>query len=401
MPIHTTTKCWGLWRRCCCRLGIYPLAVALVMTAACLLSVYSSTACEFVDLSVGFTPTNAAMNNQSQVLLGLFYYQPVVTLSPQRDETASTAAAAETDVAVTAPYLQLVREGCQPYTTDIESEYMNGDRTWRTARIMALIAAAAAALASLLAWSFCVTACLSSHAWGGILLPLTMIAFIAEGSKFLMFDISLCRNNLWLPTGVDSLPQSAQSCELGETAFFSIAAGALLLLSLSMVCLQSPEYRDLDPNFGVDFENQNGNQHDVESQDYRNVKAAEQQDETSTSFPAQESLMDDVYTTMTGGPEPSEQSGVWDDEEDSEVGPQLEEASLVLAPALFSKSDPGEKPAAAPPPHKQHVSESRLSKVAQIVAQMEQSSAAAGSEKVIADFVTDVNSSFQSPPPDE
>ena len=47
------------------------------------------------------------------------------------------------------------------------------------------------------------------------------------------------------------MPQTAESCQLGESAYFSIAAGAFLLVGLLLVCLKVLHERELDPHFGV------------------------------------------------------------------------------------------------------------------------------------------------------
>jgi hypothetical protein len=80
-----------------------------------------------------------------------------------------------------------------------------------------------------------------------------MISFIAEGSKFLFFDIALCRSALWFPSGVDSPPTSAESCVLGRSAYAAIAAGCIQLVGLLMVCLKAPRKRELDPDFGIQY----------------------------------------------------------------------------------------------------------------------------------------------------
>jgi hypothetical protein len=79
-----------------------------------------------------------------------------------------------------------------------------------------------------------------------------MAAFLAEGSKFLFFDTSICRNTVWFPSGADSLPRVAEECSLGTTATFSIAAGAIFFLCLILVCLKAPEKRKLEPQYGTE-----------------------------------------------------------------------------------------------------------------------------------------------------
>jgi hypothetical protein len=86
--------------------------------------------------------------------------------------------------------------------------------------------------------------------WPGVLLPSILVAFLSEGSKFLFLDTAVCQSSIWYPSGVDSLPQSARSCTLGKSAYFSIAAGICFFACLLLVCFKSPEKRQLDDDFG-------------------------------------------------------------------------------------------------------------------------------------------------------
>jgi hypothetical protein len=443
-----TSKCWSLWRHCCCRLGVYPLAVAPLMTAACLLSLYSSTGCEFLELSVGFTPINAAMN-QSQVNFGLFYYQPIVAAAVQEQEAEDDLSNDENK------FQQVLFDGCKAYTTAITDDYVDKDRTWKVARIMAMIAAATAGIGSILAWSFVITPLSPNCAWPGILLPLVMIAFIAEGSKFLIFDIALCRNSLWLPSGVDSLPQSAESCELGTSAIAGIAAGSLLLVVLLAVCLKVPEYRDLDPDYdGVVYVT--GANHDVEAaaavacfnnnSNNNSTNGSRDQDSTqfpndtsskSSSFPEDSTVDDGVYPTTTDPQLQESTSNCYYDDNEHDLkkagsnkasSGHLEKQASRDSDTLKSFASSGRDSSATistqatqaepgDPPVKpefrsnstsmegttstdnknEHVSESRLSKVAQ----MERSASAQESNHMIEQFVSDLNTAFQSPSDDE
>jgi hypothetical protein len=81
-----------------------------------------------------------------------------------------------------------------------------------------------------------------------------MAAFLSEGSKFLFFDTSICRNTVWFPSGADSLPRVAEECSLGSTGFYSIAAGIVFFLCLLLVCLKAPDKRELRPRYGTDFD---------------------------------------------------------------------------------------------------------------------------------------------------
>jgi hypothetical protein len=121
------TYSWKLWRHCCCRYGTYPLLVAPIVTTGFLLSLYSSAGCDFVRVDVGFTPSNEAWN-QSTAEIGLFYYQ--------------------SDEPETNKYREAVVEGCRWYEDNFNEEFVENDRTWTVARMMAYISGCASLLAT-------------------------------------------------------------------------------------------------------------------------------------------------------------------------------------------------------------------------------------------------------------
>jgi hypothetical protein len=106
-------------------------------------------------------------------------------------------------------------------------------------------------LVALTVWLIILTPIPTACVWPGLLLPNTMLSFIAEGSKFLIFDIALCQNEVWFPSGIDSLPEQADSCELGSSAYFGIAAGVMHLIALISICLKTPKKRSIDPSYGI------------------------------------------------------------------------------------------------------------------------------------------------------
>ena len=120
------THTWRLWRHCCCRYGWYPLLVAPIVTTGCMLSLYSSAGCDFIRVDVGFTPSNPAWN-QSTAELGLFLYQS------EEPETNK--------------YREALVDGCRWYEDDFNEDFIDDDRTWKVARIMAYISAISSALA--------------------------------------------------------------------------------------------------------------------------------------------------------------------------------------------------------------------------------------------------------------
>lgn len=95
------------------------------------------------------------------------------------------------------------------------------------------------------------------------------MGFLAEGSKFLFFDTQLCHGHVWYPIGEQNIfPRTAESCSLGSTGTYAIAAGCCFLVSLLMVCLKAPKKRDLQDEYGKmedAFENYDNNMSSVKS----------------------------------------------------------------------------------------------------------------------------------------
>jgi hypothetical protein len=236
--------CWKVCRRFACTTGWYPLWVAPIVTVGCLLSLYSSSGCQFIDLNVGFTPSNLAWNS-SQAELGLFYYHS------KHANGSSGSSIAEGSDNRWYPLGDFLQNECIWYTEAFQESVIDRDRTWRVARVMAMIAVGSSLLAALTVWLIVFVPVPIACVWPGILLPNTMLSFIAEGSKFLFFDIALCRNSVWFPSGVDSWPEEAESCNLHKSSYIGIAAAALHLVALLSICLHVPKKRDLDPDFGL------------------------------------------------------------------------------------------------------------------------------------------------------
>ena len=229
------THTWRLWRHCCCRYGWYPLLVAPIATAGCLLSIYSSLGCDFIRVNVGFTPSNDGWN-QSTAEFGIFMFQS----GELEDDT--------NDIQRT------FLEGCQWYPDDFEAEFIESDRTWKTTEIMGYVSGVSSIIAMITAWLFVITPIPAYFFWPGFLLPSLMCAFLTEGSKFLIFDTSVCRSTAWYPSGADSLPRVARECKLGATGTYTIASVSLFFLCLILVCLKAPEKRELKPFYGTDSE---------------------------------------------------------------------------------------------------------------------------------------------------
>jgi hypothetical protein len=225
-------RSWRFWRNFCCLFGWYPVLVAPIVTTGFLLSLYSSAGCDYVVVDIGFVPSNSPYN-QSNAQLGFFFYKN----SDHLQQGSSIE--------------QSLHSGCERYSDAFVSDFIEPDRTWKVSRIMATISLFASLVSAILAWLMIVTPLPANACWPTVLLPLIMLSFIAEGSKFLIFDISACGDPVWLPSGVDSEPQSADSCLLGSSAIAGIVSGALFLVSLLLVCLYTPGRRQLQADYGL------------------------------------------------------------------------------------------------------------------------------------------------------
>eukprot|EP00545_Synedropsis_sp_CCMP1620_P005323 CAMPEP_0119022060 /NCGR_PEP_ID=MMETSP1176-20130426/27224_1 /TAXON_ID=265551 /ORGANISM="Synedropsis recta cf, Strain CCMP1620" /LENGTH=445 /DNA_ID=CAMNT_0006976801 /DNA_START=37 /DNA_END=1374 /DNA_ORIENTATION=+ len=222
------TQIWKFWRHCCCRFGLYPLLVAPLITASCLLDLYSSWDCEFLNVNVGFRPSNQSWN-QTTATLGLFQFQA--------DEASNV-------------WGEILVEGCNRYSDEFHEQFIDGDRTWEVAQVVAYISGISGIIATATSWMLVISPLPVCLFWPGVLLPSILVAFLSEGSKFLFLDTAVCQSSIWYPSGADSLPQSANSCTIGKSAYFSIAAGVCFFVCLLLVCFRSPEKRQLDEDFG-------------------------------------------------------------------------------------------------------------------------------------------------------
>lgn len=283
---RTPCSCWIYWRHIICTAGWYPAVVTFILTAGLLLALISTSGCHMVELSVGFTPSNDAWNS-SQIDLGLFFYY---------DENA---------ISSINKYQEIFHGGCAQYQDIFQENIIDNDRTWKVGRVMALLALSSSFLGTLTGWLIVFTPVSIGWIWNGLLLPLTMLSFIAEGSKFLIFDMALCRSEVWFPSGVDSLPETAESCKLGESGYYGIAAGAMHLIGLLCVCLKTPVKRKLDPNFGVRYTSQSR-----DSESYLDVNEPSIQQEDDCSYDEEDAYIppctfedEDIYISE---PSPSE-----------------------------------------------------------------------------------------------
>ena len=110
---------WRLWRHCCCRYGWYPLVLAPLVTTGCMLSIYSAYGCNFILVEIGFLPSNGSWNESSSAQFGLFSYQ---SGQPETNK-----------------YREAFLDGCREYPDRFSDIFIDGDRTWKVARVMASI----------------------------------------------------------------------------------------------------------------------------------------------------------------------------------------------------------------------------------------------------------------------
>jgi len=135
------TKAWRLWRHCCCRFGIFPLLVAPIVTLGCLLSLYSSTGCKFVELDIGFQPANEGWEGEeSPIYFGLFYYY---NSSAVRNLS----------------YQDQLHEGCMSFSDELYSIYIDNDRTFKMTRVMTYISCISSFVAMVCGSEKCVFSC--------------------------------------------------------------------------------------------------------------------------------------------------------------------------------------------------------------------------------------------------
>jgi len=116
--------------------------VAPLVTVGCIFSLYSAAGCDFIRVDVGFTPSNTGWNSSS-LKLGLFLYQ-----SGEED---------------TNKYYAAFLNGCRLYPKELSDEFVEDDRTWKVAQIMAYVSAGGGIIATVRARS---DTCLSFHGDG-------------------------------------------------------------------------------------------------------------------------------------------------------------------------------------------------------------------------------------------
>lgn len=222
------TDVWKLWRHCLCRFGYYPLFVAPLVTCAAFMDLYSSTGCDFIRLDVGFVPVNEVWPGPT-AYLGLFSYDSFEINSNR--------------------WKRSFNNGCTGYSDNFESVFIGSDQTWQITRIMAYISGCASLVAVATAWLLTITPLPASFFWPGVLLPAAVVAMLTGGAKFLFFDAKICTEELWFAENATE-PVAPTSCNMGDSAVYAVASIAAYFLCTILICIRSPQKRELDPNYG-------------------------------------------------------------------------------------------------------------------------------------------------------
>jgi hypothetical protein len=119
---------WRLCRACCCRYGIFPILVIPIVSLGCVLSVYSSTGCQFVDMEVGFQPVNEGWEATAPYSFGALFYR---NASVPHDSM----------------YRETLHSGCHAYSDEMYNNFIAGDVTFKMIQIMAMISIGSSSLA--------------------------------------------------------------------------------------------------------------------------------------------------------------------------------------------------------------------------------------------------------------
>lgn len=88
----------------------------------------------------------------------------------------------------------------------------------------------------------------------GLILPSTLVAFLASGSKFLFFATNICQDEVWFDYENTNEYHRAQSCTLSTGSYASIVSTACYFITLLLICFHIPKKRSLDENFGLSEE---------------------------------------------------------------------------------------------------------------------------------------------------
>lgn len=235
--------------------------MAPLVTCACFLDLYSSTGCDFIRLDIGFTPINEIWP-EPNAKLGLFSFE-----SGEIDRNR---------------WKRSFNKGCRSYTANFEEFFVTTDQTWQISRIMAYISGCSSLVAVVrvevifdglhyrflawhdrmdsislsfdymhqtTSWLMTITPLPASFFWPGLLLPACILSMLTGSAKFLFFDTEICIEKIWFAEETET-PVAPESCAIGESAVYAIAAVSAYFLCTILVCFRSPTKRKLDENFG-------------------------------------------------------------------------------------------------------------------------------------------------------
>jgi hypothetical protein len=110
------------WRSCyfCCRNGYFPLLVALFLTVAFLLDLFTTFGCNFIHIDIGFKPENQGWN-QDLLDVGMIFYN------------------SHTQLTDGGRLMETFHEGCRRFTPLFNQYLIGYDQVWRVSRVISWI----------------------------------------------------------------------------------------------------------------------------------------------------------------------------------------------------------------------------------------------------------------------
>ena len=101
----------------------------------------------------------------------------------------------------------------------------------------------------MISWLFVLTSIGGVRLWWSLVLRSVLASgTIAEGLKFLFFQIDLCGRQVTNDSGEDA----RSGCSLARDGWFGVVAASLFFLSAILTFVKQPEMRELDEGYGVD-----------------------------------------------------------------------------------------------------------------------------------------------------
>ena len=120
----------------------------------------------------------------------------------------------------------------------------------------------------MISWLFVLTSIGGVRLWWSLVLRSVLASgTIAEGLKFLFFQIDLCGRQVTNDSGEDA----RSGCSLARDGWFGVVAAVLFFLSAILTFVKQPEMRELDEGYGVDDDNGNGKDDPYGTEDIDNT----------------------------------------------------------------------------------------------------------------------------------